>query len=113
MYALRIVLVASTALIGLVLSCIMDTDCPGGCCHTDNLHGAKCYQYQNESEPCHLPGHQVKVMLYPCGCMQGQTCDEIHFDPTLPDEVHQAEILLLGHGYGLCTSTPGSVFGRK
>ena len=46
-----------------------------------------------------------------CRCT-GLTCDEIHFTPGLGgDPVHQAELLLLGHGYGICTSTPGQVFG--
>ncbi|XP_060607128.1 U19-ctenitoxin-Pn1a-like [Ruditapes philippinarum] len=96
----------------LAQSCTQDSDCPGGCCYSDRLHGAKCHQFQNESQGCHLPNHNHTVMLYPCGCKQGLTCDEIHFTPGLGgDPVHQAELLLLGHGYGICTSTPGQVFG--
>ncbi|XP_045206853.1 uncharacterized protein LOC123559103 [Mercenaria mercenaria] len=106
-----IIFVVFSIYFALVESCTTDAECPDGCCHTDTLHGAKCYQFQNISQACHLPNHNHAVMLYPCGCRQGLTCDEIHFTPGLGDPVHQAELLLLGHGYGICTDTPGHVFG--
>ncbi|KAH3838530.1 hypothetical protein DPMN_111940 [Dreissena polymorpha] len=106
-----LVLAASLAVVWAA-GCSSDADCPGGCCYSNNVnpHG-KCYSVSNDTQPCHLPNHQVNHMLYPCGCASGLTCDAIHFDPSLPDPIHDAEILLLGHGYGLCTSTPGTIFG--
>ncbi|XP_052791660.1 uncharacterized protein LOC128225803 [Mya arenaria] len=110
MYGL--LLAAATVLIANANACTTDSDCPDGCCFSDNRRPTpKCYNVSHLSEPCHLPNHHVTFQLYPCGCAQGLVCDEIHFDLTFPDPVHDAENILLHHGYGICMTTVGNVLG--
>ena len=50
------------------ISCSTDDECMGACCFD-----TQCQVFQNVSEPCHLPDHEITIMHYPCGCGPGKT----------------------------------------
>ncbi|XP_033749394.1 uncharacterized protein LOC117334065 [Pecten maximus] len=87
--------------------CSSNSDCqPSQCCVSD-YHGHYCAYYQNNTDPCHRPGHSA--LVYKCGCKPGLMCEHIHLHPgTVPpsdDPISSIEGAIENAGLGFCSPT--------
>lgn len=70
----QLILIWQAFLLDRKHECTTNADCPAThCCVSDSSKGEYCFEYQNETQPCHLTGHTMH--LYKCGCSSGKSCD--------------------------------------
>ncbi|XP_069137607.1 neurogenic locus notch homolog protein 1-like [Argopecten irradians] len=88
--------------------CTTNSDCQANveCCVSD-YHGHYCAPYQNETDPCHRPGHTAYV--YKCGCRPGLTCEHVnlHTGTVTPsnDPLTGVEGAIENAGLGFCSGS--------
>ncbi|XP_060071165.1 U3-aranetoxin-Ce1a-like [Ylistrum balloti] len=86
--------------------CTDNSDCLASQCCVNDFRGHYCAYYQNDTDPCHRPGHHAYV--YKCGCAQGLVCEHFHLHPgTVPpsdDPLSSIEGAVESAGLGFCTA---------